>query len=343
MTMAEREPVSPAEPTDERNHLSIGEVLSLLQDEFPDITISKIRFLESQGLLNPERTPSGYRKFYDTDVEQLRWVLRQQRENFLPLKVIKDRLAAGRLDASPSESGILAFGTDEPAEKVASAPTPRQETASAPATPDTTPPQGGAVAKGSSGTPPAAKPSTATPAVPAAPSTEASAGSRRAPGSRSASAPSAPGDQAARVRPSAAGVDPAGLSSGESGVSMTASELCGAAGLSHRQLAELERFGLVTARMAGAETLYDEDALVVARIAAALWAHGVEPRHQRMFKLQAEREAALYEQLTVPRLKAHRSEARDEALADLARISALGDDLRTALLRANLRHALRPR
>ena len=56
------------------------------------MTISKIRFLESQGLVNPERTPSGYRKFYEHDVERLRWVLRQQREHFLPLKVIKDRL-----------------------------------------------------------------------------------------------------------------------------------------------------------------------------------------------------------------------------------------------------------
>ena len=74
-------------------HLSIGEVLSLLQDEHPDITISKIRFLESQGLLDPERTPSGYRKFYEGDIERLRWILHQQRENFLPLKVIKDRLS----------------------------------------------------------------------------------------------------------------------------------------------------------------------------------------------------------------------------------------------------------
>jgi DNA-binding transcriptional MerR regulator len=72
--------------------LSIGDVLSLLKDEFPDITISKIRFLESQGLLDPERTPSGYRKFYEEDVDRLRWILRQQRENFLPLKVIKGRL-----------------------------------------------------------------------------------------------------------------------------------------------------------------------------------------------------------------------------------------------------------
>jgi DNA-binding transcriptional MerR regulator len=78
-----------------RSYLSIGDVLTLLRQEFPDVTISKIRFLESQGLVNPERTPSGYRKFYEHDVERLRWVLRQQREHFLPLKVIKDRLDDG--------------------------------------------------------------------------------------------------------------------------------------------------------------------------------------------------------------------------------------------------------
>src|SRR5580692_3744542 len=86
-------------PLSARSYMSIGDVLTLLRQEFPDVTISKIRFLESQGLVNPERTPSGYRKFYEQDVERLRWVLRQQREHFLPLKVIKDRL-----DDDPSES-----------------------------------------------------------------------------------------------------------------------------------------------------------------------------------------------------------------------------------------------
>ncbi|HEX4490490.1 MAG TPA: MerR family transcriptional regulator [Acidimicrobiia bacterium] len=75
-----------------RAHVSIGDVLNQLRDEFPEVTISKIRFLESQGLVDPERTPSGYRKFYANDVERLRWILREQREHFLPLKVIKDRL-----------------------------------------------------------------------------------------------------------------------------------------------------------------------------------------------------------------------------------------------------------
>jgi len=86
-----------------RTYLSIGDVLTLLREEFPDVTISKIRFLESQGLVNPERSPSGYRKFFEADVERLRWVLRQQREHFLPLKVIRDRLADGDLNEGGAE------------------------------------------------------------------------------------------------------------------------------------------------------------------------------------------------------------------------------------------------
>ncbi|MGH9025469.1 MAG: transcriptional regulator FtsR [Acidimicrobiia bacterium] len=85
-------------------HLSIGEVLAELAEDFPDITISKIRFLESQGLIDPERTPSGYRKFYRADVERLRWILVQQKEHYLPLKVIKERLERDT-DSAPIRSG----------------------------------------------------------------------------------------------------------------------------------------------------------------------------------------------------------------------------------------------
>ncbi|MEI6108739.1 MAG: MerR family transcriptional regulator [Actinomycetes bacterium] len=74
--------------------LSIGEVLVRLRDEFADISISKIRFLETNGLVSPERTPSGYRKFSLVDVERLRYVLRMQRDHFLPLRVIKDHIDA---------------------------------------------------------------------------------------------------------------------------------------------------------------------------------------------------------------------------------------------------------
>jgi len=77
-----------------RAYLSIGEVLAKLRGDFPDITISKIRFLESEGLIEPQRTPSGYRKFTTPDLERLRYVLLAQRDNYLPLKVIKENLDA---------------------------------------------------------------------------------------------------------------------------------------------------------------------------------------------------------------------------------------------------------
>ncbi len=74
--------------------LSIGAVLTRLKPEFPDLAISKIRFLESEGLVTPHRTPSGYRQFSAADVERLRYVLAAQRDHYLPLKVIKDQLEA---------------------------------------------------------------------------------------------------------------------------------------------------------------------------------------------------------------------------------------------------------
>jgi DNA-binding transcriptional MerR regulator len=77
--------------------MSIGEVLAILRQEFSDITISKIRFLEEQGLVEPERTRSGYRKFSHGDIERLRFVLSRQRDHYLPLRVIREHLDA--LDA----------------------------------------------------------------------------------------------------------------------------------------------------------------------------------------------------------------------------------------------------
>lgn len=73
---------------------SIGEVLAQLRPEFPDVTISKIRFLEAEGLVEPRRAPSGYRKFTHADIERLRFVLTAQRDHYLPLRVIKEHLDA---------------------------------------------------------------------------------------------------------------------------------------------------------------------------------------------------------------------------------------------------------
>lgn len=83
---------------------TIGEVVEALIDEFPDISISKVRYLESKGLVEPDRADSGYRRYHDSDVAQLRWVLRQQRDHFMPLRVIREHLIAGvRIDADEGD------------------------------------------------------------------------------------------------------------------------------------------------------------------------------------------------------------------------------------------------
>ena len=92
-----------AEPA--RAYLGIGEVLAQLQAEFPDVSVSKIRFLENEGLIQPARSPSKYRKFSPADVERLRYILTAQRDQYLPLRVIKDQLDAGGQDDSPRRAG----------------------------------------------------------------------------------------------------------------------------------------------------------------------------------------------------------------------------------------------
>ncbi len=93
-----------------RSALTIGEVLGVLREEFPDVTISKIRFLEEQGLVEPDRTPSGYRKFSAGHVDRLRRVLTLQRDHFLPLRVIREQLDAD----APGATGAP-YAQDRPA------------------------------------------------------------------------------------------------------------------------------------------------------------------------------------------------------------------------------------
>ena len=99
-----------AEAEKRKDLVSIGELLKSLNGEFPDLTISKIRFLETEGLLQPERTPSGYRKYSRSDEQRLRFILRLQKERYLPLKVIKEKLKeieSGRIKASDLSAGYL--------------------------------------------------------------------------------------------------------------------------------------------------------------------------------------------------------------------------------------------
>ncbi len=278
------------------DHLSIGEVLGLLQDEFPDVTISKIRFLESQGLLDPERTPSGYRKFYQADIERLRWILKQQRENFLPLKIIKVRLQ-GEEGAESDEGG------DEPIPIWMSDLARQAERRNAA-------------------------------------SEVASAGSDTAARSATSSGNAAahpPGEGAPTPRPATP------LDAGSSTVSLNADELARAAGITETVLRELEQFGLLAARTVGNDHLYDGDALIVAQKCAAFLGRGLEPRHLRMFKVAAEREGGVFEQLVMPLLKQRNPHARQQVIEALGDLSLLGEQLRAALLRSALHDHLQPR
>jgi len=102
-----------AEPA--RAYLGIGEVIDQLRAEFPDISVSKIRFLEAEGLIQPARSASGYRKFGPADVDRLRYILTAQRDRYLPLRVIKDQLDADQAQSGPlTRSELLdAAGVDE--------------------------------------------------------------------------------------------------------------------------------------------------------------------------------------------------------------------------------------
>ena len=225
--------------------LTIGEVLAVLRDDFPDVTISKIRYLESEDLVHPQRTPSGYRKFSRADVSRLRYVLTAQRDHYLPLRVIKEHLEA--LDRG------------EPL-------------------------------------PPGAGTSTAAPPSPQ------------------------DGDDG--------GVPP-----------LTAEQFARAAGLEPEQLADCVQFGLLATDADGRHPAGD---LPVARAAAGLARHGIEPRHLRVYRSGVEREAGLVEQLVAPVLRARSEEARARATEKLRELAALSAQLHTALLESRLRDLLRP-
>lgn len=340
-------------------HRSIGEVLALLREEFPDITISKIRFLESQGLVDPERTPSGYRRFFDTDIERLRWILRQQRENYLPLKVIKDRLddadgldgpttldsanPAPSEDERPRDSGVahLLNLTAEPAEleeHIEAPPAKAQpRPSSANPTAAATSPPGPAVPAT-----PVASPRAVDPPTRAFPEPSLFAG-RGAPAdanpTRSDPAVSATRDDAV-ASGSGTSSGPVAWHGGRedlTSVSLTAQELADTTGLRLADVAELEKFGLLEHTRAGSVNIYDDEALIVARLSAAFRAQGIDFRHLRMFKVAADREAALFEQVVTPLARKRTPEARRELNDTITDLARLTDSLHSVLLHAALR------
>lgn len=240
--------------------MSIGEVLKTLREEFADVTISKIRFLETEGLIDPERTASGYRKFYPADVARLRYILRLQRDHFMPLKVIRKRLETfdpAELDQQPHQTN----GAGAPA------------------------------------------------------------------------GPQAPQNSSGRTTEEESAIL-------EGGLSLSWEEFLSATGLSHDEVAELEEFGLVEARMLDSGDLfYNEDDLQIAKIAKEFAKFGIHARHLKMYKHFAEKELGLFEQVIHPssREQADARRSRTQSLAELAKLSRR---LRQVLLRTSLRSFL---
>ena len=281
----------------ERPYLSIGEVLGLLLEEFPDITISKIRFLESQGLIVPERTASGYRKFYDDDVERLRYILTEQKDKFLPLRVIKDRL-----DTPPT-------GTERPEpqrrearglKNVVSASDVAEREEEAEKSEVETTETGIPVTK----THPASR---VTKAVAATNERQAQSATRR---------PALPDPSDAVGRPA----------------TYSRAELLELSRLDEATLKDLEAFHLVTARQVGTQGLFDEHDLAVAEVARGFADAGFDVRHLKSWKISAEREAGLFEQRVLPVLRRRSPESRLESNDLLDDLSDLGGRLRAILV-----------
>ena len=306
-----------------RGHLSIGEVLSLLQSDFPDITISKIRFLESQGLLDPERTPSGYRKFYEVDIVRLRWILQQQKENFLPLKVIKERLESGELDDPPeADTSIVAEADSGPEELDLPDAAPEPAVPSHQARPQQARPS----------TQPTSATSATKPNKPAKP--------EPAPEVEPRASDDGPTPERGAARAARDAVRHAPLAAADSSTALNRDELAEAAGITVEQVADLERFGLLSGRKIGPTTLYDESALGVARLSAGFLRRGVEGRHLKMYRVAAEREAAFFQQIVMPLLKQRNPAARQQGVETLGELAELGEGLRAAMLHHALREYL---
>ena len=338
----------PAEQSGATATMSIGEVLGILKPEFPDITVSKIRFLEGAGLVQPDRSASGYRKFSEDDVARLRFVLRAQRDQYLPLRVIRQRLAdlekVGGLEGKgaagaagdqggsgaaggPPGGGAPGAGGSEAGTTGAAASGTGSRGAGAPGA--------GAGASGAAaagaGASGAGSPGTSTPGAGAAGTPRTTgAGS---PGPAGAGAGAA--GSAAAVGQPARGTGGGFAAAPPSDAQFTRDELCRAAGANVEQLLELESFGLVSARGSGERgAWYGGDDLVLLRLARELADYGLEARHLRMYKLFAEREAALFEQVVAPMVRQRNPEARARARDTIDALAQLGGRMRDLALRS---------
>jgi DNA-binding transcriptional MerR regulator len=352
-------------------HLSIGEVLGLLLEEFPDVTISKIRFLESQGLIEPERTPSGYRKFYDHDVQLLGLILREQRENFLPLRVIKDRIDSGEIlaeEQATAPRGIRNVTT-------AAAAKAGQSGDRLPGLDD------GATAGTGTGTerPVAGEPLLGAPAEPPAPTLDRNASTpddaaptgednvseddtdkieqaaepdmpAPRPTKPKVTKPRATKPKATPPEPDAIAPEPAPVEPDEAELEraepadglVDTAELARSANATQAQIDALCSYGLISTTNHLGDALFDEDAVAVTSLCARLMDLGIDARHLRGWRTSADREVGLFEGLTLPLLRQRNPHGRELARDRLVELNDLGTKLRGTLMDIALRQHFAP-
>ena len=318
-----------SEPSSPRARLSIGEVVALLRPEFSDLTDSKIRFLEDRKLIAPARTPGGYRSFGPHDIEVLRWILTRQRDQYLPLSIIGERIDRGEHLAD-----IWGIGVTEPVELPAAA--------------ETAPESGEAGGR-------AADPTHGAPTDDAIVDTDA--GDQDLASREPANRTSGPA-----VVPTSSGV---GLpwAAEDDTRTYSAADLSAETGLPLDEIAELTDFGLLVpladddaARMlpprpgAGRpeavqaslgleppEPRYGSSALLIARISREFATYGLQARHLRVIRNAAARDASMFEQGIQPILHASGSSADLDAQRSLGRLVALCERLRSVVMGEVLR------
>lgn len=228
-----------------KSFLSIGDVVNSLKEEFPDVSVSKVRFLETEGLIDPERTTSGYRKFYGSDVARLRYILRLQRDQFVPLKVIRQRLEHFDPSDTAGGDGAGAIEPDEDLEQLGT------------------------------------------------------------------------------------------------GLSLDFDDLVSSSGLDRETISELEEYGLIDSHpLEGGGVRYDEEDLMIAKIARDFTKYGIGARHLKMFRNFSDRESALFEQVVLPRGRTGREGKRQIGLS-LTELAKLSKRLKHTLLSRALRDLIR--
>ena len=285
-----------------RDALSIGSVLDALREDFPEITISKIRFLESEGLISPARTPSGYRQFSHADVRRLRFVLCAQRDHYLPLKVIRAKL--DEFDRDPTPDGPVLTASAEPVSP-------------AEALGGTTPGTGGPGGPGGGD-----GPRGGFDARPVRPRGLTAVGPAGGPAD----------DDPERAVPADAGAGPDDVE-GVDRETVLAED-----GVDEALLTSLEHHGILRPDVTGR---YEPEAPVIARTAASLAALGVEPRLLRGLRAGADREVGLLTQLVTPVARGRAPEAARRARELSGELAGLSGRLHALLVGAGLRHGLR--